>query len=162
MRIPDTGPPPTQEGSGGAPGRAEGLRIVAVIAGGREAAPLTISMPPHTSRLAQIRLVLRRSLPPRDPDDASLYYGAVTEILVNAIEAHELVGCLDPVVVDVHPDEPRGVVVRDCGPGFDPTSEIEPQSHGSGHGLRIARAVCPELSIESSASGTTVTLPFPT
>lgn len=125
---------------------------------------LTLRVPPEVAAIPMARLVLRRVLPPLGPDDSSLYFGAVTEILTNAIEAHQRHRNAEWIVVSVDLVEPA-VIVIDCGAGFDPdersVDDAPVASSTDGLGLVIARTVCPEIRFESSIEGTAVSLPYP-
>ncbi len=125
--------------------------------------------PAYTVRLANdveliafARLMLRRTLPDLDAVDEPLFFGAVTEIIANAIAANQRAQREEPIELSLHLGPEPQIVVRDNGTGFDPRSPLQhPESSGEGLGLQIAHSVCPDLSIDSSPTGTTVTIPFP-
>lgn len=119
---------------------------------------LLIDVPADVEHLRAVRMVARRALPALDPDEASLFYGAVSEIVTNAIDAHRRAGVAKPIRIEIRARPGLAVIVRDHGPGFE---EATVQPHGRGHGLVIARAVCPGLQIDSSPDGTSVVIPFP-
>jgi len=109
-----------------------------------------------------VRLILRRALPEIDETSTALYFGAVTEVATNAIEAHIDASVDDPVEIRVQGLTGSEMVeVRDRGEGFDTRAVVVPMGDDSGFGLTIARSVCPDLVIESTPRGTTVQLPFP-
>ncbi len=122
----------------------------------------TIEMAPEVGAVPMLRTVLRRLLPATDPEEASLYYGAVTEVVINAVRAHQVDEVADPIAVDVCLGERPDLTVTDGGRGLDPgaptpTADFE----GTGQGLRIVRAVCEGVEIDSDEHGTRVRLPFP-
>lgn len=119
---------------------------------------LVIDVPPDVGRLRAVRMIARRALPALDPDEASLFYGAVSEIVTNAIDAHRRAGVAEPIRIEIRARPGLAVVVRDHGRGFE-AATVQPD--GRGHGLVIAHAVCPGLHIDSTPDGTTVVIPFP-
>lgn len=123
-------------------------------------AEASIQLPPDISAIPTVRLMLRRALPPLGHDDSALYFGAVTEILANAVAAHEELPGI-PIRIEVSLRSRPEVTVIDRGGGFDPDrSPSVNASMGRGNGLVIARSACPDMTIESSPNGTTVRLPF--
>lgn len=121
---------------------------------------VTIEFPPSIDFIPTARLMLRRALPQLDADDDGLYFGAITEILANAVQAHDELPDR-PVRVDVALRDRPSVTITDEGAGFDPDNPLPPKRPGGhGNGLRIARSACPDMTINSSAAGTSVTLPF--
>jgi len=115
---------------------------------------------PDPHLIPTVRLMLRRALPNLGSDDDSLYFGAFTEILANAMQAQAATPD-QPVRVDLSLDARPSVSVADNGPGLDPQASLNPnRAGGRGNGLLIARSACPDMLIDSSASGTTVRLPF--
>lgn len=122
-------------------------------------ADVTIGFPPTLDALTSVRLALRRALPPLPPEEANLYFGAVTEVLVNAINAHNAIGNGDDVLVDVFLAVSPYLKVTDQGGGL--ARHEDGSWPGLGAGLAIARSVCPELTVSTSSQGTVVVLPFP-
>ncbi len=123
---------------------------------------LTLTFAPDLANLAMARLTLRRTMPSLDAETARLYFGAVTEIIVNAINAHHQTNSEDPITVEVMLGEHTRVTVSDHGGGFDPEQPRPPPgSGGLGQGIAIARAICPDMTIISGEGGTSVTLPHP-
>lgn len=124
---------------------------------------IEMRIPAELAAIPYVRMVLRRTMPSGTADDEALYLGAVTEILANAIAAHQRDDIADPIEVGIELTGPdRGVHIHDSGSGFDPLdATARPVDGGSGLGLRIARSVCVDLRIESGADGTAVVLPFP-
>ena len=121
---------------------------------------LSMSIEPDLQWLAAVRMVLRRTLPDLPDDQASLFHGAVTEILVNAIQSHARIGSDEPVTIRLDLGDAPTITIVDAGPGFDPeVIDITPDR--TSRGLAIARTVCPDLRIDSSSAGTVVVLPFP-
>lgn len=124
---------------------------------------VSIDLPPRIDLIPTVRLMLRRALPVMGSDNDSLYFGAVTEILANAMQAHAAIP-ERPICVDVSLTGRPTVTITDFGPGFDPDDPPEPTRQdgqfGRGRGLTIARFACPDLTITSSERGTTVALPF--
>jgi len=123
---------------------------------------VTIELSNDLTMIAYTRMVLRQVLPALDEDTSSMYYGAVTEILTNAIEAHESAATSDVVIVEANLDPPCTISVHDKGAGFDPSLRLPRAGVESGMGLAIARSVIPGLTIDSSSSGTSIHLPYPT
>ncbi len=123
-------------------------------------AEVTIEVMPDHELIPTVRLMLRRALPHLASDDDSLYFGAVTEILANAMQAHAA-SPDQPILVNLSLQSRPSVSVVDYGPGFDPhAARSRDQRDGRGNGLLIARSACPNMRIDSSPSGTTVLLPF--
>ncbi len=119
----------------------------------------SIEFAPDATLIPTVRLILRRALPPLGQDDSALYFGAVTEILANAVDAHR--DRLDaPIRVDLMSTPNPGVIVTDVGPGFDPDQPHTTGDEGKGRGLLIARSACSQMTIRSSPSGTVVHLPL--
>ncbi|HEU4321015.1 MAG TPA: STAS domain-containing protein [Acidimicrobiia bacterium] len=118
---------------------------------------LTIGFPPRLEALPAVRLAVRRALPPLLPDEANLYFGALTEVLVNAINAHVATETDAEIIVEVSLSRPSYVKVTDSGSGI----EGESSWSGIGAGLAIARSVVPDMSISSTPRGTVVVLPYP-
>lgn len=121
----------------------------------------TLRLKPDLAAIAYARLVLRRSLPELDETADALFFGAVTEIMSNAINAQIAADPLGSIAVGVCATDPLSISITDQGTGFDPGRVPEPEGQESGFGLQIARSVCPDMTISSSGSGTTVTLPYP-
>lgn len=121
---------------------------------------LSMSIDPDLQWLAAVRMVLRRTLPDLPDDQASLFHGAVTEVLVNAIQAHATIESDEPVTIRLDFGDVPTITIIDAGPGFDP-EVIESASGRTTRGLDIARTVCPDLRIDSSSAGTVVVLPYP-
>lgn len=111
--------------------------------------------------LSYVRLVLRRSLPTLDETTDALFFGAVTEVVSNAISAQLEAAPEDPLAVHVQLSEAPIIQVCDTGNGFDPENPDLETSNGAGFGLQIVRSVIPGLKIESSSMGTSVLLPYP-
>lgn len=122
-------------------------------------ADLSIGFPPSLDALASVRLALRRALPPLATEEANLYFGAVTEVLVNAINSHNAIGSEEDVLVEVFLAVSPYLRVTDHGGGLG--RHEDGSWSGLGAGLAIARSVCPEMTISTSSQGTVVTLPFP-
>jgi len=121
-----------------------------------------IRIPPEVEGIPYARLVLRWALPELDETSSALFYGAVTEVATNAVTAHMHASTTRPVEIRVQGElGAQAIEVRDYGTGFDQNEIKEGSSDESGFGLTIARSVCPDLSITSAATGTTVRLPFP-
>jgi len=121
-----------------------------------------IRIPPEIEAIPYARLILRWALPDIDDTTTALYYGAVTEVATNAIAAHGEAEVSEPIEFQVHSAVgSQSIEVRDQGTGFDPLDVDRSTDGESGFGLNIARAVCPNLVIKSSSSGTSVLLPFP-
>lgn len=121
----------------------------------------TLRLQPDLAAIAYARLVLRRSLPELDETADALFFGAVTEIMSNAINAQVAADPLGSIAVGVCTTYPLSISITDHGTGFDPAAVPPPTGDESGFGLQIARSVCPDMTISSSGSGTTVTLPYP-
>lgn len=122
-------------------------------------ADLSIEFPPRLDALASVRLALRRALPPLAPEEANLYFGAVTEVLVNAINAHNTIGSDEDVLVEVFLAVSPYLRITDQGGGLG--RHDDGSWPGLGVGLTIARSVCPEMTVSTSSRGTVVMLPFP-
>ena len=122
-------------------------------------ADLSIAFPPRLEALASVRLAARRALPPLAPEEANLYFGAVTEVLVNAINAHGAIGSEEDVLLEVFLAVSPYLKVTDHGGGLG--RHDDGSWPGLGVGLAIARSVCPEMTVSTSSQGTVVTLPFP-
>lgn len=120
---------------------------------------LSIAFPPHLEALASVRLALRRALPPLASEEANLYFGAITEVLVNAINAHAAIGSDDDVLVEVYLAVTPQVRITDHGGGLG--RHEDGSWPGLGAGLAIARSVCPDMTVSTSSRGTVVNLPFP-
>jgi|GEM_PF-2482770 len=120
----------------------------------------SISLALRTSydELPLLRHVIRQTLPPLSQDQQSRYLGAVTEIAVNAIDASKRAETIRVTLVLA----PRpSVTISDFGSGFDPAHPPASDSDSLGQGLTIAAASVPGIIIDSSPSGTSVTLPYP-
>lgn len=122
-------------------------------------ADFSIGFTPRLEALAPVRLALRRALPPLPPEEANLYFGAVTEVLVNALNAHQAVGTEDDVLVEVFLSVSAYVKVTDQGGGLG--RHEDGSWPGLGSGLAIARSICPDMTVSTSSQGTVVVLPFP-
>ncbi|MFK7918485.1 MAG: SpoIIE family protein phosphatase [Ilumatobacter sp.] len=120
-------------------------------------------LPADFESLARIRR-LAEPFGTGDPDRDSLFLTAVTEIATNAIEAHHAAQVSAGIDVDVDHTE-RTITIIDQGPGFDAGHQLRrprPTSRENrGRGIRIARFICPSLTIQSSPTGTRVVLPAP-
>lgn len=118
---------------------------------------LVIGFPPRLDALPPVRLAVRRALPPLLAQEANLFFGALTEVLVNAINAHEAADTDAEIIVEVSISAPAYVKITDRGAGIEAGSSWP----GLGAGLAIARSVVPEMSISSTPEGTVVVLPYP-
>lgn len=122
----------------------------------------TLHLQPDVQAIAYARLVMRRSLPELDETTDALFYGAVTEIISNAITAQNAADPSATIAVGVQTSHPQAIAVTDTGSGFDPDGlRVGSSTGGIGFGLQIARSVCPDMGIDSSGAGTTVTMPYP-
>lgn len=86
---------------------------------------------------------------------------AVTELVSNAVEAHQRNHCVEPVRVDISADSEFRVTVSDRGNGFELESvrRADPLDGEGGLGLVIAEALSKELLVEQRpGGGTAVTL----
>lgn len=121
---------------------------------------VTIDLPADIQFIPLVRHMLRQAFPPLGTGDDGVYFGAVTEILANAVASHhDRLHLPISIDVDVH-DDPR-ITVSDQGSGFDvERTGSGPFAEGRGNGLRLARSACPNLTIHSSSAGTIVELPF--
>ncbi len=127
------------------------------------------SEPPHhtTVRLSNdletiafARMVIRHSLPPLEEELESLFFGAFTEIVTNAIQEHTRRAIDTDVEVVISNGRHPLIEVVDSGAGFDADAPTSADDR-LGLGLLITRSVVPGMSIESGPSGTRVSLPYP-
>ncbi|MEL7158110.1 MAG: ATP-binding protein [Actinomycetota bacterium] len=127
-----------------------------------EAPPMMIA--PDTSELATVRRWITAEVGDLVPaEHLPLLLVAVTEAVTNAIEAQKRVACTEPISIGVDPDR-RLVEIEDCGGGFEADPDRVPVATPNelrGRGLLLMKQICPDLSIETTSTGTTVRLPFP-
>ena len=130
-------------------------------AGASDDAVVAIDVPSRVEHLWIVRHVLREAVPNLYEQDDELYLGAVTESVVNAIEAHRRAEVADPVRVEVAiaGEEPTSLRVRDAGGGLAQGSD--PETGHLGVGRRIAASIVPAMTTEAVDGGTEVTLPLP-
>ena len=97
-----------------------------------------------------------------DPDAATFYLVAVTEIVVNAEQVHRDLCIVRPAIAEIDVDR-RQITVTDHGGGFEMGDAEQPPApeETSGRGLHLARAFCPGLSAVRTSDGMQFTLPFP-
>jgi len=122
-----------------------------------------MALPNSLVSIAVARSVVRRVTTFASDDAQSSFLIALTEVVGNAVDEHVRLGSVDPVTMTVSYDDSDTVSVSDCGQGYDaePASVVPSNpSQESGRGLAIARSMVPEMAIESTGSGTTVTLPL--
>lgn len=134
-------------------------------------AVVELEIPARPAYLSLVRLVVDAAVSSLAPnlggarlDDLKL---AVTEACSNAIEAHQLSGSDEPVIVRCELDDRTVTVeVADRGGGFDPAdvSTLPPATdplrlrHESGLGIPLMRTLADKLVFEQAADGTTVRL----
>jgi len=119
-----------------------------------------ISLSNDLGTIAFARMVIRNLMPPLDESQEPLFYGALTEIVTNAIEEHHRIETDADVEITVVTGTEALIKVTDSGTGFDTDAE-RTSDDDSGLGLMISRTVVPGLDIDSGPGGTTVTLPYP-
>lgn len=133
-------------------------------------ADVEIEIPPRFDHLAMVRSVLSKSLDaekvlkPERLQDLRL---AVSEATTNAIEAHQRAGTETPVRIAVRINKANvTVTIVDVGTGFDPkklkahppVTDPERLEYERGLGVTLMRRLTDECTIDSHATGTTVTL----
>jgi len=122
---------------------------------------ICLTLPADYQELPLIRHVIRQTLPPLSRDQESRYLGAVTEMVVNAMESMTATTLRPSITLTIQLHPQPTVIIEDHGPGTD-SSEHRPAKYGNlGQGLIIAKAAVPDLSISSTADGTIVRLPYP-
>ncbi len=125
-----------------------------------------VRLAPTAPSVAIARSAIRRVVRFRTEDDESRYLTAFTEIVVNAIEAHERMPTDDAVEVNVDlgsapcvsvwnlaTDGPHGFMTAEADHTGDMTGE-------RGRGLLMATALVPGIVFEESDTSVSVTLPL--
>ena len=118
---------------------------------------MRLTVPAELEHTALVRACLRDAVTFSSSDDESRFLLAVTEIVVNAIEATAQCDGDDPgsVVVTLAGSSPDVVEVRDEAGGL---SAHAPKPGHLGAGLTIAEALVDDVHLRTDATGTTVTL----
>lgn len=122
-----------------------------------------VALPAALDSIATARSIVRRVTSFTDDDAESSFLVALTEIVANAIDEHQRLCTEAAVVLTLSLDGDPVVSISDQGAGIanDGSVAAAPEATSeSGRGLALARAFVPALVIESSAEGTTVSLPL--
>jgi len=127
-----------------------------------------LELPPALVSLSISRSAVRRVVAFRDSDAESSFLVALTEIVANAVDEHTRLGIDRAVVLEMRFGSDELLRVIDVGEGFSadrrsvrsdaPEPAVDPAERG--RGLALARALVPGIAIETSDTGTVVTLPF--
>lgn len=123
----------------------------------------TVGLAPEPSSIAIARSIVRRLTVFVSDDAASSYLTALTEVLANAIDEHQAAEVDADIVMTVVFGERDWVSVADRGRGLDHSTRPNPPGPprpDSDRGLILARAFVERLALESTAQGTTATLPL--
>lgn len=130
---------------------------------------IRIEVPPEPGSVAIARSAVRRVVAFRDDDACSSFLISLTEILSNAIDAHQRIEVDSSVVVTIESGQRDVVVVSDEGGGFDPAPftalAVPDDAPGAeirerGRGIALAQAFVPLMAVGSGPAGTRVTLPL--
>ena len=121
------------------------------------ASTMRLTVPAELEHAALVRACLRDAVVFTSSDHESRFLLAVTEIVINAIEATGQCEVADEraVVVTLAGCPPDVVEVRDEAGGF---SSRPPKPGHLGAGLTIAEALVEDVRVRTDALGTTVTL----
>ena len=122
-----------------------------------------VALPPDDIAVSIARSMVRRITTFVSDDAESSFLVALTEVIGNAVDEHRDAKIIEAVVMVVSYDEVDVVHVIDSGRGFvADTDHLSPPpvSEQSGRGLTLARAFVPDMSFDTSESGTTVSLPL--
>lgn len=118
---------------------------------------------PDLAQLAAARRFIAPEVATGDSEFDVLYLIAATELITNAIEAHQRADTDEPVMIAIDRGE-RALLVADQGQGYRP--EDRPTTDhlaAGGRGLRIAESISPGLSWRpNDPQGTVFVLPLPT
>lgn len=128
-------------------------------------------LPPDSTSIAVARSVIRRTVRFRNDDSESRFLTGFTDLLINAIEEHQRRGIDEPIVVAAEFGQASLVSITDVGGGYtasdadglfgNPARVVHTDRMPErGRGVAIATLLVPGLTIDSSDSGTTVTLPL--
>lgn len=132
-------------------------------AGGEMTRRFEVALPVSDIAVSIGRSLLRRITTFVSDDAESSFLIALTEVIGNAVDEHRARGLDAPVVIVVDYDDVDGVRIVDQGRGMSVDERAgapAPVSAESGRGLALARAFVPDMTFDSSTSGTTVTLPL--
>lgn len=129
-----------------------------------------LSLPPESTSIAIARAVIRRTFRFADSDAESRFLTAFTDLMLNAIDEHQRLDSVDPIVVTGDFGSEPGVAVADAGSGYSPPATTDDQSEPSsgtaatpkprGRGVEIATALVPGIRFDTSGGGTVVTIPL--
>lgn len=118
---------------------------------------------PELAELGLVRRLVASIVCRGERETDALFLVAVTEVVTNAIEAHQRAGLADPIVITVDAEAPI-VEVADTGDGLE-ANDLDGtiEADEPGWGLALARDLVPGLSWGSNVPrGTIVSLPYAT
>lgn len=122
-----------------------------------------VALPLSDVSVSIARSLMRRITTFVSDDAQSSFLIALTEVVGNAVDEHRAAGLDAPIVVIVDYGDADVVQIVDRGRGM--RADVRPgapasTSSDSGRGLALARAFVPDMTFDTSAAGTTVTLPL--
>jgi len=122
-----------------------------------------VSLPVSNVAVSIARSLIRRITTFVSDDAESSYLVALTEVIGNAVDEHGAAGLDAPILVVVDYEDADVVRVIDQGRGMSEQDRARTPAETtaeSGRGLALARAFVPDMTFDTSDTGTTVTLPL--